>query len=146
MQTGCDNMNKISLSFLKRSITLLPPLLLASQVMASELVYTPVNPSFNPASTQGSYLLESAAAQNKLKDSSSSSRLDPMDNFKDSLNRMILNNLAQKIVSGTIESGNTMLDGVIVSVDKNTKPGIVIVTITEPTKGTTTLEYDARLF
>lgn len=90
---------------------------------ASELVYTPINPSFGGNPTNGSILLNSAQATNKHKDPSASSALGqktPLQQFNESLERSILNQLSAaaaskisgggKLVPGTVETANFLID------------------------------------
>lgn len=73
----------------------------APVAQATELTYAPINPSFlggNP--NNGAWLLSQAQAQDNNKDPASieSASGDSLSDFKDSLNRRILSNLAQKII------------------------------------------------
>jgi curli production assembly/transport component CsgF len=84
---------------------------------ATELVYTPVNPSFGGNPLNGTYLLGSAGAQNKFKDTSqlslatASGQTDPVQSFKDQLNRRILSGLADRLVNNAFgEQGLTTGD------------------------------------
>lgn len=82
-------------------------------VQATELTYAPINPSFlggNP--NNGGWLLYQAQAQDNNKDPASieSSSTDSLDDFKSSLNRRILSNLAQKIVENAFGE-EAMTDG-----------------------------------
>ncbi len=81
--------------------------LLLSPLMteASELIYTPVNPAFGGFPGNGSALLNNANAQNDHEDpdaydpfGSLDLERDPLDNFKETLNRQVLSLIANKIV------------------------------------------------
>jgi curli production assembly/transport component CsgF len=91
---------------------------------ATEMVYTPLNPSFGGNPNNGVVLLNSASATNKHKDSASSLagasllQKTPLQTFNDNLERAILGQLAssasQKLLGGTgggltpgtVETGN----------------------------------------
>lgn len=75
-----------------------PLLLLPPESKATELVYTPVNPSFGGSPLNGSFLLQQAESQNKFKDKASSFKNDPFDDFAESLQRRVLSAVANKIV------------------------------------------------
>ena len=93
---------------------------------ATELVYYPLNPSFGGSPLNGPVLLNSAQAQNKHTDpSSSSSRLltakTPLEQFNETLERSILNRLASNasaaisgpgfgLQPGSVETGNFLID------------------------------------
>lgn len=72
---------------------------------ASELVYVPVNPSFggNPYNSQ--WLLSSAQSQNSLTESSQTVKQDPLEEFKESLNRQILSRFSSEIVQAAFGDG-----------------------------------------
>jgi len=74
-------------------------------LQASELIYKPVNPSFGGDYFNASWLLSQAQAQNDITDPnarSSTSGLyssDPLQNFKESLNRSILSRISSRIAN-----------------------------------------------
>ena len=74
-------------------------------LQASELVYQPVNPSFGGDYFNASWLLSQAQAQNDIQDPSSQTRSsslyssDPLENFKQSLNRSILSRISSRIAN-----------------------------------------------
>ena len=90
----------------------------------TEMVYTPINPSFGGNPNNGVVLLNSASATNKHKDPASSLagnsllQKTPLQTFNDNLERAILGQLAssasQKLLGGTgggltpgtVETGN----------------------------------------
>jgi len=89
-------------------------LLAATSLQATELVYTPVNPSFGGNPLNGNYLLGQAQAQDRNKDPDLSSGLsrDPMEYFEESLVRRVLSNLAGNIVDDAFgTSGAPLEDG-----------------------------------
>lgn len=70
----------------------------AAPVGATELVYTPINPSFGGNSFNGTYLLGAAESQNDHQEKYESYNQDPLDNFEESLSRRLMSVLATKIV------------------------------------------------
>ena len=112
----------------------------ANIVAASELVYTPINPSFGGSPLNAQWLLDSANAQNRFEE-----EIDLMEEFEEMLNRQVLLRITRNIITeafgeedvfypGHYEIGNYHIDistdGVIITV--------VIVDIT--TGDTTTVE------
>lgn len=95
--------------------------LVAVQGGATELVYTPVNPSFGGNPLNGAMLLNSAQAQNNHKDpndpASQYAEKTPLQQFNDNLERSVVGQLAAaatssiigpngKLTPGTVETGN----------------------------------------
>jgi curli production assembly/transport component CsgF len=74
-----------------------------SSAQATELVYTPINPSFGGSALNGSYLLNKANAQNDHE--ADSSDKDFVTRFKESLERNILNEITREIAKGNITDG-----------------------------------------
>lgn len=70
-------------------------LLVPPEARATELVYTPVNPSFGGSPLNGTFLLNQADSQNKFKNKVEDS--DPFDDFQDNLQRRVLGILANRI-------------------------------------------------
>lgn len=105
--------------------------LLASQVSASELIYQPINPNFGGNPLNGPNLLNLANAQNSFQDPNADDFLfdeeSTIQDFADSLNRLILASLAGLIVdevfadadTGGLDDGiNTFTtDGFSISID-----------------------------
>lgn len=81
----------------------------AADISAQQFVYTPINPSFGGNTYNGTWMLASAQAQNNLKEESavsSSYTRDPLQDFKESLNRQILSQISRELVTSTFgESG-----------------------------------------
>lgn len=77
--------------------------------LATELVYTPVNPSFGGNPINGTYLLNQAQAQDKHKDPNSVLGRDPMEYFEESLVRRVLNNLATQVIDDAFGAGDAGL-------------------------------------
>jgi curli production assembly/transport component CsgF len=93
----------------------------AASSYATELVYTPVNPSFGGNPLNGPVLLNSAQAQNNHKDpndpASQFAEKTPLQQFNDNLERSVVGQLAAaatssimgpngKLTPGTVETGN----------------------------------------
>ncbi|MEC4726065.1 curli assembly protein CsgF [Shewanella sp. D64] len=74
-----------------------------SSAQATELVYTPINPSFGGSPLNGSYLLNKANAQNDHV--AESSDKDFVTRFKESLERNILNEITRKVAQGEVTDG-----------------------------------------
>lgn len=74
-----------------------------SSAQATELVYTPINPSFGGSALNGSYLLNKANVQNDHE--ADSSGKDFVTRFKESLERNILNEITRGVADGTIKGG-----------------------------------------
>ncbi len=71
-------------------------------VLAQQLVYTPVNPSFGGYYYNGQVLLSEAQAQNGFSSGASVTNpysQNPLDNFKNTLNQQILSQLSRQLLS-----------------------------------------------
>lgn len=115
----------------------------------SELTYAPINPSFGGYSGNGTYLLNSAQAQNDHKDPNSTNPFDTdsLENFEETLNRLILSQLARRIVDEAFGTGTGLGDGGTFASDNftleidNTDPSLIVVIITDTITGEiTTIE------
>ncbi len=76
--------------------------LFTSEISAQQFVYRPINPSFGGDAYNGSWLLAQAQAQNNISETSqaaSSYNRNPLDDFKDNLNRQILSQISRQLVS-----------------------------------------------
>lgn len=87
------------------SLLLVPP-----EVRATELVYTPVNPSFGGSPLNGSFLLNQADSQNKFRNKVEES--SPFEDFQESVQRRILGVIANQATDA------------IVTEDGKWKPGV----------------------
>lgn len=69
-------------------------------VKASELFYVPTNPSFGGNPNNAAWLMNSAASQNEITDMDNKDvfNRDPLQEFKENLNRQILNRFSSEIV------------------------------------------------
>lgn len=127
--------------------TLIPAAFLFSvHAYGSELIYTPINPSFGGYSGNGTYLLNNAQAQDQNKDPNATDpfNTNSIDNFTETLNRLILSQLARRIVDNAfgsstgIGNGGTFTTGdYIIDID-NSNPSLTIVTITDTVTGEVT--------
>lgn len=87
----------------KRLLMLSFSALLVSNVSATELVYTPINPSFGGSPLNGSFLLNKANSQND--NQSPISEKDFVTRFKESLERNIINTITRGVADGEITDG-----------------------------------------
>lgn len=102
----------------------------ANMARASELVYTPINPSFGGSPFNAQWLLDSAQAQNKFAEEGW--RRDPLEDFQDMLTRQLLYRISRNVIDeafgeygealqpGHYEVGNYTIDittdGVLITV------------------------------
>ncbi len=95
------------LAGLKKIFLIISCLLIVEINFGQELVYKPINPSFALGETfNASWLLQSAQAQNDIKEPVTSSyKRDALEEFSSSLNRSILSQLSQRILSDTFGEG-----------------------------------------
>jgi curli production assembly/transport component CsgF len=70
----------------------------ATTANAQQFVYQPINPAFGGSPLNYSWLLQSAEAQRDAEDRSSVFNRNPLDDFQNSLQRQILNNLSREII------------------------------------------------
>lgn len=117
-------------------------LLNSNATVATELVYTPINPSFGGSPLNGQWLLNSADAQNKFKEETTTWQKSTMQSFEDQLTRRILSVIAGKIVDMAfgeeeLQSGHYVVGDYVIDVDTTTSDGITVV-ITDPGTGDTT--------
>lgn len=103
--------------------TLLPlaPALLAGALLApaqaTELVYTPINPSFGGSPLNGQWLLNSAQITNKHTDpdaqdlGSAFEQRTPFQDFNDQLERSVLSRLASAASSQFVDSNGKFVPG-----------------------------------
>jgi len=73
--------------------------LVANEAISQDLIYKPINPAFGGDTFNYQWLLSSAQAQNKLDQSASKQSTNPLDNFEDNLNRLVLNELSRKLAN-----------------------------------------------
>ncbi len=66
---------------------------------ASDIVYTPINPSFGGSPFNSAHLLGIASAQNKYKDPAADSKNSPADQFVRTLQSRLLSSLSTQITN-----------------------------------------------
>lgn len=96
------NKNNLALLLLALSVSV-------TSASATELIYTPVNPSFGGSPLNGNWLKASADAQNKLKEKQEIIEKDPLEEFQKSLDRRVLSALANRIVDQAFGSYDSEL-------------------------------------
>lgn len=121
---------------------------------ASEMVYYPLNPSFGGSPLNGPVLLNSALATNKhnapdIESDRYDSAHQPksqLDNFKESLERSVLNRLASAATSKMLDSsgnfvpGNFETENFQITITDNGAGTMIVTTIDKLTGGITTFE------
>lgn len=115
---------------------------------ATELVYSPVNPSFGGNPLNGSVLLNSAQAQNKTTDPKASKSIggatqSPLDEFNQILERAVLNRLVSAATTGVIGADGKLKEGTIntgnFTIDiSDLGGGLLLVKTTDKVTGATT--------
>ncbi len=109
--------------------------IMAPQAMSTELVYTPISPTFGGSPLNGSFLLAKANAQN---DNSESRERDFITRFKESLERNILSKITRGVTSGDIKEGRFVTgDHTIIVADLG--DGHFEISITDDRTGETTV-------
>jgi len=119
-------------------------MLLGYNAQAQDFVYKPINPAFGGDTFNHNWLMSSAQAQNQFKDDGSGSsgyQDDPVGEFADNLNRLILNQLSRKIIDQQfgeegLEDGTYLLGDYEIIV--NSESGALNVGITDMLTGNQT--------
>ena len=116
---------------------LLAGLFISTGVSATELVYTPVNPSFGGSPLNGAWLLGNAQAQNDTKDPdaidrSSLTGTSALDRFTSQLESRLLSDLLGDVRDG--RTGSITTDDFIVNII-NDDIGNLVVNITDRLTG-----------
>ncbi|WP_299491234.1 curli assembly protein CsgF [uncultured Shewanella sp.] len=102
---------------------------------ATELVYTPLNPSFGGNPLIGSYLLNKANAQNDHTEQGSDD--DFVTRFQESLERNMISEITRGVTNGEIENGTfTSGDYLIDIVSLGGDTVITITNVLDPTEVT----------
>ncbi|EGM71626.1 curli assembly protein CsgF [Shewanella sp. HN-41] len=86
-----------------RTLLTLITLCVLGSGQATELIYTPVNPSFGGNPLNGAFLLNKAQSQND--NQASSTEKDFVTRFKESLERNIINSITRGVADGEITDG-----------------------------------------
>jgi curli production assembly/transport component CsgF len=103
---------------------------------ATELVYTPINPSFGGNPLNGNFLLQKAQSQNDY--SEERPTLSFVDKFQEALERNIINSLTRRIADGDAVDGVYNTGEFLVEITTGTD-GSVIVNITNLVTGEVTI-------
>lgn len=136
-------MKCLSIVFL--GVVLLP--LASAGLHASELVYTPVNPSFGGNPLNGPVLLNQANAQNHFTDksssASSSSTNSALTQFNSMLQSAILSRVSSAVTSSIVGTDGKLTPGTVETTDftisiTNLSAGVLQITTTDKTTGQTT--------
>lgn len=90
-------------------------LLAATVASATELVWTPKNPSFGGNPMYSSHLLGTANATNRFTEAPKATT--PLQDFNDALQRTVLNRLTSTVSSGLFDSSGKLVPGVINTAD-----------------------------
>ncbi|WP_025821061.1 curli assembly protein CsgF [Shewanella marina] len=107
----------------------------SANATATELVYTPINPSFGGSPLNASFLLSKAQSQN---DHTAESReKDFVTRFKESLERNIINSITRGVANGEITEG--VYDTGDFRVEVASTGGGVMLTITNIVSGEVTV-------
>ncbi|WP_417362356.1 curli assembly protein CsgF [Gallaecimonas pentaromativorans] len=111
-------------------------LLASASAGATELVYTPINPSFGGNPLNGSFLLNKAQSQNDHQAEDESLSFE--DQFKAALERNIISSLTRRISDGEVTEGTWDTGDYRIDVSAGDGSG-VIVTITNLATGEVTI-------
>lgn len=124
-------------------------ILLLSNSYGTELIHTPVNPSFGGSPLNGNWMLGAAQAQNKFKEptnSSATSSKTALEQFNDTLQRTILSRIASAATQNIVDSNGNLVPGIIdtgafnVTIIDNHDGTITITTTDKQTGSSTTFE------
>jgi len=123
--------------------------LLPGPACAGPIVYQPVNPAFGGNPLNGTFLLNEAQLQNSYKDPNAASanaaaQKTPLQQFQDSLERAILNRIAQAVTGGIVDSQGHLIPGTIQTADftitiVDLGGGILQITTTDKSTGQSTV-------
>ncbi|HEY0922494.1 curli assembly protein CsgF [Rheinheimera pacifica] len=110
--------------------------MLSAGIQATELVYTPINPSFGGNALNGNFLLQKAQSQNAHTAAKPGQSF--VDKFRDALERNIINSLTRRIADGELVEGVYNTGEFLVEVVTDSD-GSVIVNITNLDSGEVTI-------
>ncbi|MDR3560799.1 MAG: curli assembly protein CsgF [Negativicutes bacterium] len=119
--------------------------LTATAVQASELVYTPINPSFGGNPLNGPTLLNEAQAQNHFteKTPDTSSQQDPLTQFNSMLKSAILSRVSSAVTSSIVGTNGQLTPGTVDTTDfrisiTNIPGGLLQIVTTDKATGQST--------
>lgn len=120
--------------------------LLSATAHASELTYTPNNPSFGGNPLNGPVLLNQAQAQNNYTESSSSSGASSqtaLTQFNSMLQSAILSRVSSAVTSSIVGADGTLTPGIVETTDfrisiTNLQGGLLQIVTTDKNTGQTT--------
>ncbi len=100
------------------SVGFVVSMIMSTEVFSSSLLYTPVNPSFGGSPLNGNMLLNSAQAQNTIKDPDlEDEEENALDDFNDRLQRSLLSRLTSSIASNFVDDTGSLIPGQTVTED-----------------------------
>ena len=116
---------------------------LCCSVNASELVYTPNNPSFGGNPLNGPVLLNQATAQNEFKEPTTSSEQTALTQFNTMLQSAILSRVSSAVTSSIVSTDGSLIPGTVETTDfrisiTNLQSGLLQIVTTDKTTGQTT--------
>lgn len=83
-----------------------------SGLIAQQLIYQPINPSFGGNPLNGNWLLSSAQLQDNTTDPASTDQAqDPFADFQNNLNRSILSQLSRNLTNQLFGEGGELQEG-----------------------------------
>lgn len=88
---------------------------IGSLAQASELTYTPMNPSFGGSVSNGVYLLSQASAQKQFEEKQDEDT--PLEQFNDRLQRALLSRITSAITRDVVDINGNVSPGVFETVD-----------------------------
>lgn len=108
-------MNNHRFSNYLAAIVLTFPAIYFSGANASEMVYTPINPSFGGHPNNGSFLLGSASAQKQF--SEEREEQTPLQEFNERLQRSLLGRITSVVTRDIVDSDGNISPGTFETVD-----------------------------
>lgn len=90
---------------------------------ATELIYTPVNPSFGGSPLNGAWLLNNAQVQNQYEEDPDAASADPfaektaLEQFNEQLERSILNRISMALSSSVVDANGNLIPGTVSTTD-----------------------------
>ena len=112
--------------------------LCCASASATEIIYTPINPTFGGNPLNGSYILSKANAQNDH--SESRNERDFVTRFKESLERNLMNQITRQFADGTLTSGEFDTGDYLITVVETGDGSFQVTIVNEITGETTVIE------